>query len=223
MKNILFTALLAMLGTGAFAQTAAGTVSFSGSLDVVPGQHASPDANAVLYNHGLSISPSVGYFIANQLELGITASVNSSSQNNDVTYSDRKTKNSNSSLSYSVGPYLRKYFMLTDKVALHGTADLYYEGTNYKSASDITYNDPAMMPEERESIQRNNAFGLSISPGVSFFASNKIGLGASFGSLGYSHSTSKVDENTSTNKYNTFGFNLNAALFELNFSYYRSR
>lgn len=226
MKNILLTAILAILGTGALAQTTQGTVSFSGSLDVSSGQGLASDANAVLPSAGLNISPGVGYFIANQLELGISASVSSASQKNDNITSDREVRNSASSFYYSLGPYLRKYFMLTDKVALHGTADLYYEALKQKSASFTKYTPPdgaSLITEENKASSRSFGLGLSISPGISYFPSDKFGLGASFGSLGYTRRNYKNERDAPDTKSDAISLNLNASSFALNFSYYLSR
>ncbi len=136
---------------------------------------------------------------------------------------------STKSRSLSIGTYLQKYVMLSDKIALHAKANLYYayEQDDLESAfyglNPITYE-----PEQQNSYTNTSTSkeaGLAISPGITFFPSNKIGLGASFGELGYTYKALANENNSSDSEssISTFGLNLSSSSLVFSISYYISR
>ncbi|WP_181163625.1 outer membrane beta-barrel protein [Pontibacter mangrovi] len=72
MKKLLAAAVFTLLGTGAFAQTSQGTVKLSGSLGF---NSTSRDDNINQKSNSFNIGPSIGYFIKDNLAVGMGAEV----------------------------------------------------------------------------------------------------------------------------------------------------
>lgn len=237
MKHIVITALLAILGTGALAQTNHGTVALSGGLSISSSNtEQSETSDAEGFSFG--ISPQVGYFIADNLELGVSTAY--SFAKNEYHYMNfigssvpgneprawNSSESKNKQHTYTLGFYLKKYFMLTDKVAIHGTSSVYYTSSRQSNSSATTSFFPGAGEAHSESTDKYayGVLGLNLSPGITFFPSEKIGLGASFGSIGYSritnHNSSADDAKA---KSNSLSLNLSSASLVFGFSYYISR
>ncbi|MCX2740283.1 outer membrane beta-barrel protein [Pontibacter anaerobius] len=68
MKKLLAAAVFAFLGTSAFAQTSQGTVAITGSLSF---NSTNREDGSDLKSNSFSIGPSVGYFVADNLVVGL--------------------------------------------------------------------------------------------------------------------------------------------------------
>ncbi|WP_298765479.1 hypothetical protein [uncultured Polaribacter sp.] len=144
---------------------------------------------------------SVGYVLAkSNLELGLSIGYDRSdlvsflSENNDKL------------VSINFAPYIKKYFILNDKFALHLKGALAF-GKGYIE-SDMS-NDEFDL----------NQVGFIIRPGFVYFLTNKIGLIGNIGSLAYISSTTKF-RTGSDSKSKTFGFNLNGSNISLGIAFY---
>ena len=188
MKKIFFLSLFCASAGVSDAQTPikAGTVQLGGSISYY--QQHSEVTNAPSQNgdsQGFAISPSVGYFVANNLVVGI-----------NFGYSSAKTTNNNSSVPYSIeqrnhsiaiGPFVEYYQMLTEQFGLTGTLGINYVHSTFNGSGNNN---------NTESVGKGFYTGLT--PGLVFFPISKLGIGASFGGLGYNHSNSKQDGDAST-------------------------
>ncbi|MBF9254441.1 outer membrane beta-barrel protein [Pontibacter sp. 172403-2] len=217
MKHILITALLALLGTGALAQTSQGTVTLSGGLSI-SSSSSGTDENNKNREISFSITPKVGYFIADNLELGISSTYRAAKFNTNLPGYKSVTKEH----SQAIGTYLKKYFMLGDKVAVHATANLNYVTTRQK-ASSTTFQD--IGSQTSETFSDLDYFGLNFSPGITFFPTEKIGLGASFGNVGYGYRTESNRSESDSSKSNSsnIGLDLSTSSLVFSFNYYLNR
>ncbi|AMJ67522.1 hypothetical protein AXW84_20435 [Hymenobacter sp. PAMC 26628] len=122
-------------------------------------------------------APTIGTFVADNLALGVSASIRLYSGN----------ANSFGSNSYAVGPFARYYrFVGGDKFALFGQGSLGYTRTN-----------------ETGSNGYNQGY-LSVTPGLAFFPIPRFGLEASLRGLTYAtnfNSTSTLDLGFSLNNF----------------------
>lgn len=215
MKKFFTVAIAGLLSTGVFAQTSQGTIAVSGSLGIGSSQQKDENLNdpRKTVNTNFNLSPSVGYFINEGLELGATTGL---SYSKSKTTSDKENNEFTSEGSYKeigFSPYIKKYFMLSEKVALTGAASTGFSVGNYKSEasySSVTY---------EHSINR---FHAGVAPGISFFPTEKIGLSATFGWLGYNYATTKP-EGHEKSVNSGFGLNLNSNTLGMGFSYYLNR
>lgn len=129
----------------------------------------------------LSIGPAVGYFLANNLAVGLNLGYSSSK-------SGRNDPNSPSFYEqpgeyFSVEPFVKYYQMLTEQFGLTGMLDADY-GHFSSSNSFISNNN---------GTAKGNGFTSGLTPGSVFFPIPKLGLGISFGGLNYHCSLSKLD------------------------------
>ena len=128
-------------------------------------------------SRSFNLNMAAGYFIIDNLAVGITSG---------YTYNGTITENDNStdklfSHSYSIGGFARYYIPITNKLAFSTQL-----GTFYRSRSsmleNITGSTSTTTNEGTATI-----FQVAISPGFTYFISNRIGLNANLGNLAYSH------------------------------------
>jgi hypothetical protein len=115
--------------------------------------------------------------------------------NNDDTY-----------ITTTLVPYVKKYFPINEKFALHLIGEIGYSKTYLDSSSGNNELD----------IQE---YGFVVRPGFVYFLTKHIALTANIGSLGYISTTSKY-ESSYDSKTDSFGFNLKPSNLLLGLSYY---
>lgn len=197
-KLTLLIAIAALAAFGAQAQTAKGTLVLTGKAGYSQSKTKSDrDTNNPYNSHELynyTLAPAFGYFIKDNLEIGATAHRYKFQYENINYFEGGSTTWNYGENNKGVSVYARQYSYLTEKLALHGTLSVglsnqvYY--TNTYSAGPYAQNSKS----EFDAIRLNS----SLSPGLTFFASNKIGLEASLGALKYSRSnTDFVNESSS--------------------------
>ena len=118
----------------------------------------------------------VGYFVTNNIALGVSLGHNHSSQDySDVTVAyERKTS------TFTAGVFGRYYLMPASKFSVFGQL-----GVNY-AASKATI-------EQFDSEDKYNTFDVAIAPGINYFVSDHFALEATFGLLSYTTSKPDVD------------------------------
>ncbi|MBB6611716.1 hypothetical protein H7F15_11760 [Pontibacter sp. Tf4] len=216
MKKLFIVAVLGLLCTSAFAQTLQGTKAVSGSFSV--GMYANNQRSNNMapsdYSHRfLRIEPSIGYFLKDNLEAGASLGfeTNRTKSVQDGGFSDF-TEDSRTR-GYSFSPYLKKYFSLTDKFALSARVEA---GVDMRKTKTEFSSDYTVSTESD-----TKGYFAGISPGLTFFPTEKIGISTSFGSLGYSNSTTESGSFKSTSGF--FGLNLSSSTLSFGFSYHFSR
>lgn len=148
-----------------------------------------------------SIAPKIGYAINDNFILGLGFAYNYSERDYEGIVEQAITINSWTTNSYSVFPYVKKFFPIAKKLSLHLVAETRFsiENISYESSRN-DYN----------TITKAETFSINIRPGVNYRITNKFMLQANFGSLGYSHSNEKYDVDLSTqsnDKENSIGLN----------------
>lgn len=223
MKKLLLAAVLACIGSTAFAQTSQGTVVASGSLRYYDYTNKTEDKLSSTDNRSFSIAPGIGYMIKESLEAGIsfriTTSTNASSSTHLDEWGGRElySRSESKDNRFAISPYVKKYFALSEKIAFTGEAYVSFSKGNSHYESKI------MEYSSTKSKYSNSAFGLGIRPGITFFPTDKIGLSANFGYLGYSHTTHKNKEYDSKSTSSDFGLNLDGSTLSFGFGYFISR
>lgn len=201
MKKLLLLVIVTASALTVQAQTSRGTVALTGTLGY--SQHkdsAEKEQNGARYEsdgYSYTLAPSIGYFIKDNLELGVSFQLykyksESSDPTNTFILSD---KSENKYTDYSV--YARQYKFLTEKLAVHGT--LKAGLSNREDLRDILPH-TGLANQGHYRNDHYTTFSAALSPGLTFFASNKVGLTASFGALQYSR---KKTEMTSVSDYST--------------------
>lgn len=216
MKKLLAIAFFGLIGTSAFAQTSQGTVVLSGSFGF--SKTTSEDGSSSDYNQEIAkfnIMPAIGYFLQDGLEAGASVGISTTSVNQQVMdyYSSYDLEQKNTT--YSFSPYLKKYFALSEKVAFTGTASA---GIT-KGKTTSTYNNNSA----NESTSEESGYSVNIIPGITFFPTEKIGIGVQFGALGYSQVTINPENRDEDYVVKNYGLDLNTSTLGIGFSYYIAR
>ncbi|WP_018479164.1 outer membrane beta-barrel protein [Pontibacter roseus] len=217
MKRIFTTALLALLGTSAFAQTSQGTIAVSGSVSL---RHevskALEDTSGGKNGYrGINLNPHVGYFVQNGLELGVGLGLSRST--NMYKWDDGKSYIRSNEI--SLRPYARKYVALTEQLQLHGTGYLSVGLGNRTSKGN----------EEGASAEvfaTSYTYGIGFYPGLTYFATPKLGFTASFGALSYSRGkeTPKDDRQyVYPTDSHSFAVDLSTSSVSIGIGYYLTR
>ncbi|AHM61562.1 hypothetical protein D770_16540 [Flammeovirgaceae bacterium 311] len=210
MKKMLVATLVAMLGiTSAYGQFSAGTLSVGGGVAF------SSEKSKYEYDNNRTVegdlgtyfklSPSVGYFFADDLEAGLTLGITrqawSSSFNSDLRYITGQT---------TFEPYVRKYFSLAETVAFFGEAGLGIGGGKTTRIDD----------DNNTTVKYNQAsvFNLGLRPGVVFRPADRFGVELTAGYFGYrSTRTENPDNNGDVDmrKDSSFGLSLDMSNVQL--------
>lgn len=220
MKKIFTTALLVMLGAGAYAQTAPqtsqGNMVVSGSVSL-----SNETTTSDSYTNGgknihrsIFLSPAIGYFVNDGLEIGAGIGL---SQYKSISKWD-EGKNYSIGQSISIRPYVRKYVPITEQLQLHGSGFVSFGIGNTKSKSN---NDSSAKVQST-----STDLGIGLYPGLTYFATQKLGFSATFGSISFSRSKVKPKEsysNSSPEIRNSFTADLSPSSVSIGISYFIAR
>jgi len=168
--SLLFLPFGMMPLTG-LGQISSGTILLGGSLNYNTNNYNSSNNNdQVFKSNSFSFAPKAGYFISENLVLGVGLGLTTGSQKNGSAIQYKQS-------GYSIGPFVRYYKFLGERTALFGNAAFNYNKTKTKS---LNLNQELVPANNQENI------GAYITPGLTYFASSRIGLEISLGYIGYS-------------------------------------
>ncbi|GGG13326.1 outer membrane beta-barrel protein [Pontibacter amylolyticus] len=220
MKKIFTTAMLALLGAGAYAQTipqtTQGSIVVSGSVNLSneTSENTSYDPASKNTYRSINLYPSIGYFIQDGLEIGTGLSLRHQTSISKT----EELKQTSRTKTISLSPYVRKYIPLHEQLHLHGTAYASFgigntTGKNNQGSSSVVV-----------STHHNVAIGAY--PGLTYFATPRLGFTATFGSLSYENSREKAKEGQASDwsrRSNYFRADLSPNSISLGLSYFISR
>lgn len=155
-----------------------------------------------------NIIPSAGYFINDNLSLGL-----------QVGYMYRKVENNVASpsnireeISHSVSlsPYIKKYLPISKSLAFSLQGSVSYAYGNSKGTSN-TGNIPGSY---------SYSFGAAIRPGISYFVSKSIALEANIGALSYQNTTNHSRGSNNKTSASNFDATVNFSSFIFGASFY---
>jgi hypothetical protein len=216
MKRIFTTAMLALLGAGAFAQTSQGTIAASGSVTLgnSSSKYDNSSTNSENISRSFCFSPSIGYFVQEGLELGVGTGFYQGI--NRYKHESEESKSRSQSINFS--PYARKYIALTEQLQLHGTG---YVTAGFGNNKSQDYQESSY-----KETSTSSRYGIGFYPGLTYFATPKLGLTATFGTFSYSRSkTTPKNDPHETKPYtsNSFTADLSPNNIGIGFSYFIAR
>ncbi len=191
MKKLLIASAVALFGLSN-AQIAKGTVYLSGTA----AYSSTEDNNDDTKTEDFRIIPTVGYFVAPNLAIGVGVGYASSSEK--ATYNDGFEKATLSA--FVVEPFVRKYWTLGDKLYIFGQLSVPMEFGNSKyeeTENNTSFSDKV----------KYNSFGVSVKPGLDYFLNKNWTIEATIGEFGYNTTKWDVEGAQNTNNFN-FGLNL---------------
>lgn len=214
-----------------FAQTAQGTLYLGGGLGFTTSSNkvTTSGGGTTVSADGpkstsFSIVPGVGYFIADKLAVGIDISFLNESEKEPYEGPGAQTGDYNkvSGNLISFTPYARKFFMLSDNFGFTGTFGV---GVGFGSSKTESKRGSTTVTNDGPKV---TALEVGITPGLVFFPTNKVGLEANFGFVGFSSRTQKATtggggEVKSTDTSFGFGANSIQPTFSLGFRYYLAK
>ena len=230
--HFLMLALLGGTATVAQAQSAisAGTIALGGSIGYsstnakTSGSAGSTTLTSEVKSSQFSLSPAVGYFVADNLAIGLSVSYQSFS-NGGGRYRTSSPGTNQAELDPAtiirVGPYAQYYKMLSDQFGILGTLS-----GGYQSMKDSQYDGGRTQVVQEF---KGSGYYAGLTPGVIFFPVPKFGISASIGSLRYDRMSYDFPTNSGTkpdNYENTASeFGLGFGLDQLQFggTYYFGR
>lgn len=220
MKKIFALALLSGLASAAQAQTVikAGTVQLGGNVGYSRNSQDSPNINSG-YNPStltttasqFAIAPAAGYFVADNLAIGISGTYRITHIVNNAVpsafSSDRKVTE------FRVGAFAQYYKMVSEQFGFTGTL-----GGGYQYSGDpygYYTGDSA-----------GKGFYANLTPTIVFFPIPKLAIGASIGGINYSYLSYKTPGNyTNQDSYasSSFGADFGLSQLLLSGTYYFGR
>jgi hypothetical protein len=125
------------------------------------------------------IAPNYSYFIADKLDIGVSAGYNNSKQISD---NNQYSPQNYSQNSFSGSVYLRKYFLYNNKIGIRTGPQFTYQRSNTKQ--EFSYN-PTIISDTH-----NNVYTGGIGLDFVCFPLKQLGLTARLGGAYYSHQKS---------------------------------
>jgi opacity protein-like surface antigen len=147
----------------------------------------------------IGIIPQIGYAINDDLVLGLGTG---------FTYSEGESENESRTdefegYSYTIAPYIKKYFSLTETFALDIQGELSYSYSEQEGLLDLS----------------SDRFFIGLRPAVNYKINRNLALRAQIGSLGYSLLENKVRGQEIFSR-NNFGLSLNAEDVNFGLTYF---
>ncbi len=155
------------------------------------------------------LRPSAGYAVGNNLVVGLGIAYENRDEESTYVSGGSVSESELKTNTYGIFPYVRKYFGLSQNLALSLQGEVGYSRSEIEHTSGGISN---LTDVERD------AFFFGIRPGLTFFLSKRFALETNLGSLGYTMTNSKNDDSESDS--NRFSLNLNPSDLFFGLSYY---
>jgi hypothetical protein len=207
MKKFFLLASLAVSTQAAQAQTtestpsrgiAAGTVSLGGNIGYskTTDKTTNPANNVITTiertSSQFSFSPAVGFFVADNLALGLNIGYTSVRRpyTNRTPGPNGNRPELDPTTTLRFGPYVQYYRMVTEQFGVVGTLSGGYQNRRAFEYANSSTNAIAEF--------KSSGFYAALTPGVIFFPIPKFGISASIGSLGYERLNNDYPTNSGT-------------------------
>lgn len=180
MKKFFFIAVTLIAFQSAIAQTTQGSMMLGGGLSFYSDTE---QANDDYENKGLTFSPNFGYFVSDNLAVGLSLSISNSTFDTGASSTDRN--------SFGIGPFVRYYkFTSSEQFAFFGQADLMFV---FGKEDDTPGGET-----------NNRAISFGVSPGFAYFFNEHWAFDIWFLGIRYE----SYDDNTDVddNSSNSFRF-----------------
>lgn len=218
MKRIILIFIVASTMLTAFSQTEKGKKSIGGSVRFLNDLNNSSSISTPAYDSkylNLSVLPKYGWFIKDNLEVGINLNIGYLNYSTDYKDSGYSNNSEDRTYTYGLGFFAKKYYTVGDKLKFFINGSLAYDyliiENNQITTNSLSVNSQTM----------SNVFMIDITPGLVYFVTPKLGLEASFGQINYSFSNSTQKNDPSfKGSNNKFGINLNASSLYFGLKYY---
>lgn len=222
MKKLFALALLSSLATGGQAQTIikAGTIQLGGnvgyfhsSMDAPLSTGTSLSVKQTTVVNQFNIAPSVGFFVADDLAIGLSGAYVINQQKNSYSPAQGFLNYEAKTKQFRIGAFAQYYKMLTEQFGFTGTlgGGYQYFGQPYNYGNN--------------DIATKGAYA-NLTPSIVFFPITKLAIGASIGGIYYDYTSYKTPSFINgSDTYASSSFGADFGLSQLLFSgtYYFGR
>lgn len=195
--------IIAILAIGSplltFSQIQQGRSFLSGGFGFNSNSPDNPQPGSTKQFTRFEMNAMYGYLVGETWAIGISPSFQTQTQ---TFYDDSK----NHSNSFGVGPFVRKYFVCSDKFYFH--LDAVYTFNSQKDFSETSQGEEG--PESK-----SQTHVVALVPGASYFITERVALQATIGRLAFSKVKGPND-----NKSSAFDFNFSISSFSLGAAVY---
>jgi hypothetical protein len=211
MNKKLIILALALSGTFALkAQTQKGKQLIGGNFAIntskgtfknsIPTNNPAYNVSYTSKSNLFGIGPAYSYFVANGLDLGVSASYTKNASTYVYLNSFQPPQTADyDSKGFSVGAYLRKYFLYAEKVGVRTGPFVQYD----YAKQNMTYTPDNL----NNQVQKSNSIGGGLGLDLVFFPSKKLGFASTIGRLAYTHNqTDLISGATNTDSFTLSGF-----------------
>lgn len=214
-KQLLTLVAVCAIAMASHAQTEKGDNLIGGSLSISSSKTESPNSEK---RNFYGINPSYAHFFSKNLAIGLItgASYSKNSNKNFDSYYNLTSTRTSKQKSFSVGPMVRYYVNIVDKLKAFGqfSGTIGFVKTNEIYDGPYNYN---LTPDTKFT-----QYNAAIRPGLAFFPTKKLGLELGFSLLSYSK-TDYDGKEPSNIWYETeafdFGFNTFNPFLGFNFHF----
>mgnify|MGYP003635714751 CR=1 FL=1 len=208
MKKVLMMSVL-LISAVAFGQTEKGSKYIGGGVGFSTSGGETDNGNTTVDAPTFStynVSPSVGYFVADDLAVGLMLNVSGTKWKDDANDSKNTTS------TFGVSLFAKKYKSIVENFYVFGQANVGFGAGSSKNENNGTSVDGP----------KTSSFFVGVAPGVEYFFSPKVSMSCSVGALSFVSSTEKEDfgGNEVKDKDSTFDLNLNLSAVNFGFYYF---
>ena len=193
------------------------------------------NTNSTVKRNSLYSNIRLGYFLKDNLAIGILTGYQRTAYNNNYSSSNSSSNpynsisNSNQTINaIDIGLFARYYKMInSSKFGVFVQVNTQYQRGNVNTTTyNTTTNNTGTSQTSEVTSQKSNTFSVGISPGIVYFINDKIGVEASYGNIAYSISNTKPLSNIehSIHQRNEgFDANFSSTTLQLGVNFYLGR
>ncbi|MGD1945808.1 MAG: hypothetical protein ACFB0A_06015 [Croceivirga sp.] len=194
-----------------------GTWNLTGDFSLGINNNESENEDSFSTNDSRSINfrSAVGHTVSDNLIVGLGFGYGRRTQDLDFSANDGAFNNTeNTTNTYSVFPYVKKFFGLSKSLAFFIQGEVRYDRSELEQET--------MNVGQFNRDNNTDSLFVGIRPGMTFFVSKKFAFETNFGSLGYSRFSSEANNGDldSSSTGNSFNFDFNPSNLFFGLSYY---
>ncbi|HOZ51616.1 MAG TPA: outer membrane beta-barrel protein [Chitinophagaceae bacterium] len=178
-----------------------------------------PDLDQEFTSTTVHFTPSVGYMVVDNLELGVNFGVSNTNAEDVFDQAPILSKQNYKATDVNFGVYVQKYFPLNNWFAFTAAADLGLSTGSYQTDNVLG---AVTTPVLAESGNRNGVGG-ALNFGLAFTPYNAFSFQANIAGLGVQSMKNDPDGVNNTTNTTDFGFNVHRQTMSLDFVWYFGR
>jgi hypothetical protein len=225
MKKVFILAVLGLTAFSADAQrkrtrtaTSQGNVVLRGGIGF-NSMKSDPDGEKSDKSMMFSLTPSVGYMVVDNLELGVNVNVSTESGEDVQDLAPTLVKQETAATDFGFGVYAMKYFPLNNWFAFTTIANIGLNTGSY-TTDDIL---GSTVTRNKGLSGTRNGVGGALNFGMAFTPYNAFSIQANIAGLGVSNSKLDPDNANDLINQTDFGFNVWRQAYSLDFVWYFGR